>query len=478
MKIDFFNEPLLNFGNDSHICPRFGISNFEVFDSKLSTKPKDINLGIIGTRKNFESFEKWIKLCSDYIPEKVSNQSNLFTSFCGFNEYVGFRAKMVYDETYFRPINDTEIKELTKISNQKKGILESANLYLRHIEYLAQIKNPKVIICIIPDLLWNKVLKVDKIEEIDKSELDKIEEDEIEINFRSYLKAKSMQFKIPIQLIRERSLSVEKTKPTKSELQDLATRAWNFSVAIYYKAGGTPWKATNQNNDKHTCFVGISFFRTRDKKTLQTSLAQVFDEQGKGVILRGNPAQVERFDRQPHLTEKEAYLLLSNAILSYHFAEGVFPKRIVIHKSSIYTEQEIEGFEKAIIEKSISTFDLVTIYESDIRLFRLGNYPPLRGTSLELCENQYLLYTKSSIDYYKTYAGMYIPQPIEIRLTEPNSSPRQICEEIFSLTKMNWNKTQFDGKMPITIDCSRSVGSIMKYLNQYEKPEIKYSFYM
>lgn len=43
---------------------------------------------------------------------------------------------------------------------------------------------------------------------------------------------------------------------------------------------------------------------------------------------------------------------------------------------------------------------------------------------------------------------------------------------------MNWNNTQFDRKFPITIDCSRNVGEILKYVPPEQKPQIKYSFYM
>ena len=445
MKVDFLEEPLLQFGNDSHICPRFGIANFETYDSQpslLNTKPKEIVLGIIGTQQNFEKFETWLSICSDFINAKPSKQPNLFTSFCGFNEYGGFKAKMVHSSSYYRQINDSEInkviKEVGKTKDRQAGIKVIADAYIQHIEFLTENRTPDVIVCIIPDMLWVKV---------------------------------------PIQLIRERSLSTGETTG-KGTLQDLATRAWNFCTAIYYKAGGVPWKAQIRENDNLTCYVGISFYRSLDRQTLQTSLAQVFDEQGKGVILRGSPVQIDKLDRQPHLNEQQAYELLINSIKGYQSAEGISPKRIVIHKSSKYTEKEKEGFIRAIEEKEISTYDLVTIFESDVRLFRVGNYPPLRGTCLELTENQFLLYSKSSIDFYQTYAGMYIPQPIEIRIEEMNSSSKMICEEILSLTKMNWNKTQFDGKIPITIDCSRSVGAIMKYLDENEVPNKRYGFYM
>ncbi|WP_327007975.1 hypothetical protein OHA72_12265 [Dactylosporangium sp. NBC_01737] len=39
----------------------------------------------------------------------------------------------------------------------------------------------------------------------------------------------------------------------------------------------------------------------RDNTTLETSVAQVFNQRGDGVIVRGAPATVSRHDRQPHL---------------------------------------------------------------------------------------------------------------------------------------------------------------------------------
>jgi argonaute-like protein implicated in RNA metabolism and viral defense len=62
---------------------------------------------------------------------------------------------------------------------------------------------------------------------------------------------------------------------------------------------------------------------------------------------------------------------------------------------------------------------------------------------------------------------------------ESDESPSVICSEILALTKMNWNNTQFDGKYPITLQCARRVGDIMKYLGENDaEPQISYSFYM
>ena len=90
----------------------------------------------------------------------------------------------------------------------------------------------------------------------------------------------------------------------------------------------------------------------------------------------------------------------------------------------------------------------------------------------------YLLYTRGSVPYFETYPGMYIPRPLEVRLFAYDESPDRICDEILALTKMNWNNTQFDRRFPITIECAQNVGKILKYLDESDPMQLKYSFYM
>ena len=79
---------------------------------------------------------------------------------------------------------------------------------------------------------------------------------------------------------------------------------------------------------------------------------------------------------------------------------------------------------------------------------------------------------------YETYPGPYFPQPIEIRTVESEEANETICDEILSLTKMNWKNTQFDGKYSVTLECDRRVGQIMKYVGPDGKPQIRYAFYI
>lgn len=112
------------------------------------------------------------------------------------------------------------------------------------------------------------------------------------------------------------------------------------------------------------------------------------------------------------------------------------------------------------------------------RLFRQGEQPPLRGTLLTLSDTRHVLYTKGSVPFYQLYPGMYVPHALPFRPVVHESSPEQIASELLALSKMNWNATQLDGRLPITIRTAESIGSILKHLADGQEPEPRYAFYM
>ena len=123
--------------------------------------------------------------------------------------------------------------------------------------------------------------------------------------------------------------------------QDEATRAWNLHTALYYKAKGIPWRLTRTPSEYTTCHIGISFYKTLDGSTLLTSVAQVFNERGEGVVVRGGQAKIFKDDRQVHLEENDAFDLLIQALNTYRAEHKNLPARIVIHKTSTYTSREL-----------------------------------------------------------------------------------------------------------------------------------------
>ena len=260
--------------------------------------------------------------------------------------------------------------------------------------------------------------------------------------------------------------------------QDEASRAWNLHVALYYKAGGVPWRLPRNSADLTTCYVGVAFYRNGDD-ALDTSVAQVFNERGDGVIVRGGPARVSRDDLQPHLTEQDAHALLLNALGTYHREHRTLPARLVLHKTSSFTAAEIGGFQAAGDERSLDTLEMSWITSSEgARLFRPGAAPPLRGTMLALSDQEIVLYTKGSIEFYSTYPGMYVPQPIGIRPARPIHSARDTGCETLTLTKMNWNQTRLDGRDPVTIRTANQVKAILRFCTPDQAIATRYANYM
>ena len=472
MKFHFIPEPDLRFATGDHICARRGIAAYGVFDKTQAIRRDEVHVGAVGSNACLEALGRWLERCAGAIePPDTSRHPNLHVRFTGFNRNSGYHAAFVSGNDLSRAIKNSEIEEALKIADRRKRIEHVIELYYEHIKFLAQNRPVDVIVCVMPEALHKRISTEETYEE---ESLESTVDVKGELNFRRAIKARAMHLGKPLQLVRAVSL-----ESNRRGQQDDATKAWNFCTALYYKAAPTvPWKLAPDESRVSSCAVGIAFYRSRDYQSLNTSLAQIFDELGNGLILRGTPVDLSKDDRVPHLTGEQAFNLLKGAMQEYRIALRSYPGRIVIHKSSRFTDDEIDGLKRVAHELRIDQMDFVTILDSKLRLFRNGSYPPLRGSMLSLDEGRNVLYTRGSVWYYKTYPGLYIPQPIELRIVKSDQSPLYLATEVLGLTKMNWNNTQFDGKYPVTLGCARKVGEIMKYIPDSEQPQIRYGYYM
>lgn len=469
MKLTTLAEPMLEFGTGTHICPRTGIEHMGVYDKRDENRRSELRIGVVGRGEGVDLLDEWLEKCRDGIERKTQSQLlNLFRGFGGINQNYGFLTRLINSPQYTRTLKKSDISAILKLPSREKRVEQAVGLYYEQIRFLAENRTVDVIVCVIPNDMFDSITSAANDDENEVSEL--------EHNFRRVLKAKCMHLGTPLQLMREKTILI--TKQT-GEQQDPATKAWNFCTALYYKGNRTiPWRLVEDNAKPRSCYIGVGFYKSRDGETVSSSLAQVFDEFGHGIILRGTPVSIDKKNRHPYLTEDQAYTLLRDALDEYDRALQQMPARIVIHKSSHFRDSEREGFLRALDEKGIRARDFVTISDTDIRLFGDSDYPPKRGTLLTISETEGVLYTRGTVDFYKTYPGMYVPSPLKVTVYEQDSSLETLCEEILGLTKMNWNNTQMDGRLPITLECARKIGDIMKYVSLTEKPQVSYSFYM
>jgi hypothetical protein len=485
MKIKYIDEPELEFGNSSHIDIKFGIMNYSVLDFDQEDAPRKIHLGIIGINEDIEILEEWFDNCIIPIEGKESKKKNLFPKFPGFTTTHGFHSEIITNSNIQSRLSTHVFKELSELSADEKNV-KAVEIFINEIEYITS-KNHKVdvILCAIPKILAEQ-LTANHIgeESVEGEEPEEIGPTKSKYDFRRLLKAESLKLRKPIQIILPSTYNklvkkkIRVGSQSEASLQDEATRAWNFFTALYYKAGGVPWRLIRNSQDYQTCYVGVSFYRSLDEETIQTSVAQVFNERGEGIIIRGGAAKTSKEDKQIHLDIDGAKKLLSIALAKYRQEHRTIPARVVIHKTSDYNQNEIDGFVTAIRDEGIELFDLLSLTKSVTRLHRNGKYPPLRGTFWELDEETKILYTKGSVDLFQTYPGLYIPKTLKIKVAYSEQSARYLATELLTLTKMNWNNTQLDNSLPITIKAARQVSEIIKYIDDDGYIEPNYAFYM
>lgn len=471
MKALYIEEPLLEFGTGAHIDVRFGIAQHRPFDASQGTAPTNIRVGLLGSAKSMEELNGWLEKTAAGVPGKTSRRVNFYPSFPGFSEDTCFGSRLVTDERWTGLLTRGEIEEL--IAQPPSRVVSSAvDLFVRRGEEIIGENSLDVLICAPPaDLMERLDEAVSKNSEVSEEGIDEgSDEDDKEksslVPFHDLLKARAMKLGVPLQMVRPPTYGGQaKSAGSRMRgmvLQDEATRAWNFFTALYYKAGGIPWRLKRDSASFASCYAGISFFKSQDGERMLTSVAQVFNERGEGIIVRGASAQKTEVDRQPHLSGDDAQALVAAAISTFRQEHRHTPARLVIHKTSKYAAEEQAGVLRAVEEQGIELVDLVAVDRSFTRLFRAGTNPPLRGTLLDLSADKAILYLKGSVSFFQMYPGMYVPRPLEMTVAKAESTKHMLATEMLALSKLNWNNTQFDGGEPITVRAARQVGDILK----------------
>ncbi|URD35078.1 hypothetical protein M6G65_21360 [Methylobacterium tardum] len=284
MKLTTLAEPLLEFGTGTHICPRTGIEHMGVYDKRDELRRTELRIGVVGRGEGVDLLDEWLEKCRIGIErKKESKLLNLFRGFGGINQNYGFLTKLINSPQYTRTLKKSDITEVVKMASRVDRIERAVELYYEQIRFLAENRAVDVIVCVMPNEMFDSVTMADN---------DDSDEHDLEHNFRRILKAKSMHLGTPLQLVREKTILITKFA---GDQQDPATKAWNFCTALYYKGNRTiPWRLVEDTAKLRSCYIGIGFYKSRDGATLSSSLAQVFGR----VRARYHPPRHPSLDRQ------------------------------------------------------------------------------------------------------------------------------------------------------------------------------------
>jgi hypothetical protein len=456
--VSVLDEPLLEFGySATHPEQRAGIIAHGPADIEMEGRCERIRLGLVGEVKAVEEVQGYLKTCAGGVDAKTSELRELFPEFPGCRSKVGFCARVAFPKNARRAMSHSLLKSLAGAADDQERIRVGVELCAQEVNRLLEYAEVDVVVVARPSGIPDGVGDRERVGR----------------NFHDLLKATLIATPTPIQIIRPI------TWKGGAGVEDPATRAWNLFSALFYKAGGKPWRLHTSRSEPTRCFVGVSFTRMRAGGELFASVAQVFNELGEGVIVRGGLAAQGEHDRQPHLSRDDAEALLRDALERYRAVHGNLPATLTLHKTSSFSEEEVAGF-LAAAQIGPLACELVWLTSSDeaIVMREARTYPPLRGTLASLSDEEHLLYTHGSVPYYRTYPGLYIPRPLGLRPRLIERPVQEVAREILSLTKLNWNRARMGARLPITLLTARSVGEILRHVPNSVPAASQYAKYM
>jgi hypothetical protein len=427
-------------------------------------------VGIVGTAEAIDKAHELLKEISQPVGQDADVDCVLRPSFPGVNVEDPFHVQLVTQTQWQRPFNREDIRSLQECGDPgaRSRLLQA--MFGREVRAISKLENPpRVVLCAVSEpiarLLAKETANNDGHYAVNKEILwdggERISYSFFH-EFRSGLKAECMG-SLPTEIIWDQPYSET------GGIQDRATRAWNLSVALLYKAGLIPWQLAHASDD--SCFVGISFYRVSESVSSHTvkSFAHVVTELGDGFVVDGDAFKwdpCKEGDKAPHLDEEQARRLLSRALAVFEKEIGVSPRKTTVHKGTPYSDAERRGFTNALC--NIPEYGLMTITRRGLFCMRPGRKPILRGTAIPFDEKLGLVFSSGYVPFLRGYPGNGIPHPLEITENWGSMSFLQAGRDLIRLTKLDLNSCDICAEFPITLARCQEIGDVLRALGQKE----------
>lgn len=306
-------------------------------------------------------------------------------------------------------------------------------------------------------------------------------------DLHDHVKAVSAQLGLPTQIVREGHALAYKCR---------ASVMWRLGIALYCKAGGVPWKLADTVDE--TAFIGLSYAMRppgSPGSRFVTCCSQVFDSDGAGLEFLTYDTDEFRVEREnPFLSRSEMRRVMARSLRLYQLRHGGrSPKKLVVHKTSEFKKDEVEGCFDAF--RATAEIDLIQVQkevgwrgilinepESGAK-GRPHRYPCRRGSYVTLSGREVLLWSQGNVpeaaggrDYYKEGKG--IPSPLLLRRFAGHGAWEDSCRTTLGLTKMNWNNDSLYDRLPVTLAYSDMLAQVIKRVPSASNKLYEFRFFM
>lgn len=505
-------EPELEFRFGQRMTyPRDGLYLFGPVDA--GAIPRSIRYGFIGTPQSFEYFQEWASQISSYIPIPSRGRTSKENTpqhvpFPGFAEAF-FSHWSATPVCVISNLSEDDLRHKACIGNRYEAIKELVDTYVDRLTAEAKRLEdpPQFWYVVIPEFVYelgrpqSTVSKADRVQGkilISEQQASKMAyqtplfaEDEkdaevyqYERNFRRQLKARLLDHKIVTQIVRETTLTPGRflkagTDQPKRRVEDPATIAWKLSTGSYYKSGGRPWQLAGVRPG--VCYVGLVYKQQPQGEDHRYACcaAQMFLADGEGVVFRGalgpwyNPET-----KQYHLDAEAAHRLASTVIAEYKNKHGREPLELFIHAQSRFDDGEWEGFCSACSSATNPVGVQIADAWDDLKLFRPGDYPVIRGTALVVSDYAGYLWTSGYVPRLDTYMGPDTPNPLHIAIRRGSAPILTVMADVLALSKINFNSCLFNDRFPVTLRFANAIGEILVAAPLHSEPVLPFKHYI
>lgn len=309
------------------------------------------------------------------------------------------------------------------------------------------------------------------------------------------LKAIGAKFGIPTQVLNDRAFAFSSGSA--------ASIAWRLAIALYVKAGGIPWKlAPLSGVPEGTAYIGLAYALKAHADGMHhvTCCSQVFDMDGGGMQFvafeaRDPIADLQEAKRNPFLSRADMRAVLARSLQLYQARNGgELPRRLVVHKTTAFKEEEIQGASEALA--AVPEFECIEVGSNSAwrgvwmvanpkgpKPTKADGYPVPRGLVQMRSGTSCFVWVagnapgvSSKSAYYQ--GGKSIPRPL-VLTRHAGSGPLQLAAaEALALTKMDWNNDALYDPVPVTIRYSQRLAKTIANVPNLPGQSYPYRLFM